>query len=72
MAARRCSKRSRRIKETAGETGATRAWEAEATLIRAKAGEILIQDREEEETGAAGAAVARTSQATWTLGRCGI
>ena len=55
-----------------GETEATRAWEAEAALIPAKAGEILTQDSEEEEMEAGRGAVARTSLATWTLGRCGI
>lgn len=55
-----------------GETGATRAWEAAEILIRAKAEEILIQGRAEAEMGAGRGAVARTSLATWTLGRCGI
>src|ERR1700678_4128595 len=47
MGARRCSKRSRRTKETAamGETGATRAWEAAEVLIRARGAGILIQGR---------------------------
>ncbi len=55
-----------------GETGATRAWEAAEVLIRARGAEILIQDRAEAEMGAGRGAVARTSQATWILGRCGI
>ena len=71
--AKKWNKRELRAKEMA-ETGAIRAQEAEGTLIRARAAEVRIQDRVEEETVAVGgaAAVARTSLAIWTPGPCGI
>jgi hypothetical protein len=60
------------------ETGAIRAWGAEAILIRARAVVILTRDKaeeemeeEEEETGAVVVAEGQTSQVTWTPERCG-
>jgi hypothetical protein len=50
----------------------TRAWEVAETHIRARAGEILIQDRAEEEMGVEGVVWGQTSPATWIPGRCGI
>jgi hypothetical protein len=71
--AKKWNKRELRAKEMA-ETGAIRAREAEGILIRARAAEIRIQDRVEEETVAAGVAgaEARTSRAIWTPEPCGI
>ena len=70
MAARKWNKLGRREEEMA-EMEATRAWEEEAVLIRAKAAETHIQARVEEDRAADGVE-ARTSRETWTRGQCGI